>query len=122
LRPGSYTLTETPPAGLLDGKLTQGTPGTGTVLGRAFTSITLAQGTAGANNNFAELQPSSLAGFVYIDANDDGVFQGSESGLVGVGMALTGTDDLGNSVNLSVTTGAGGAYSFTTLRPGNYTL
>jgi len=78
-------------------------------------------GVAGANNNFGELAPASLAGFVYADTNNDGVKQGTESGISGVTVTLTGTNDLG-AVTLTTTTGAGGAYAFTNLRPGTYTI
>ena len=120
LRPGTYTLSETQPAGFLDGKDTIGTPG-GTTANDVFSGIALTEGTNGANNNFAELAPASLAGSVYIDANNDGVRQGAETGLAGVTVTLTGTDDLGNAVSTTATTGATGAYSFGTLRPSNAT-
>jgi hypothetical protein len=66
--------------------------------------------------------PSSLSGTVFVDFNDDGQIDFGEKGLAGVAMALTGTDDLGNAVNLSLTTDADGAYVFLNLRPGGYYL
>jgi hypothetical protein len=75
------------------------------------------------NNNFGELlPPSSLAGNVYDDANNDGIFQSTELGIGGVIVTLTGTDDLGNPVNLSIMTAFGGSYSFPNLRPGTYII
>jgi hypothetical protein len=53
LRPGVYTLTETRPAGYLDGKTTQGTPGNGVVGVDMISSISLHDGVYGVNNNFA---------------------------------------------------------------------
>ena len=79
LRPGTYTITETQPTGFLDGRDTQGTPGTGTAGNDKFTNITLAAGVAGANTNFGELAPASLAGFVYSDANNSGVLHTGEA-------------------------------------------
>ncbi|MFN0056516.1 MAG: SdrD B-like domain-containing protein, partial [Planctomycetales bacterium] len=122
LRPSNaagYTLTETQPA-YLDGKDTIGTPG-GTTTNDAFSSIVLNNGANGANNNFGELVTSSLSGYVYHDANNDGDRTG-ESGINGATVTLTGTDDLGNSVNVAVTTDASGYYQFTGLRPGTYVL
>jgi|GEM_PF-850846 len=121
LRPGSYTITETQPSTLLDGKDTQGTPGNGTVANDAFQNIPLATATTGAGNNFGELTPATIAGRVYNDANNDGSDSG-EAGVNGVTVNLTGTDDLGNSVTLSAVTTANGNYSFTGLRPGTYSL
>lgn len=121
LRPGTYTITETQPSTLLDGKDTQGTPGNGTVANDAFQNIVLATATSGTGNNFGELPPATIAGRVYHDANNDG----SDTGDAGVGAVtvnLTGTDDLGNSVTLSAVTTANGNYSFSGLRPGIYSL
>lgn len=122
LRPGTYTITETQPGGYLDGKDTQGTPGNGAASNDVFATIGLAAGVNGVNNNFGELLPASLAGFVYVDANNDGTFQGTESPISGVTVSLKGTDDLGNPVTATTTTNASGAYSFTGLRPGTYTI
>ena len=87
-----------------------------------FTSITLSPNQSGANYNFGELQPASLAGFVYVDANDDGIKQSGELGIGNVAVTLTGTDDLGNSVTQVVTTLTDGSYALNNLRPGTYTI
>ena len=87
----------------------------------------------GAANTYAASDPASvtlytnsIAGFVYVDRNDDGVFQNAgptpEPPLAGVTVRLTGTDHLGNSVNLATTTLADGSYLFANLRPGTYTI
>ena len=121
LRPGSYTVTETPPAGTLDGKIAVG-PAGGTAGPRQVSGIALAPGTSAVGNEFAALLPSSLAGSVYFDANDDGVRQGGEAGITGVTVTLTGTDDLGNAATTTATTATDGSYSFAGLRPGSYRL
>ena len=119
LAAGTYSITETPPANYLNGQdnlvslgATNGTVGTNNLSG-----ISVAQGDAGTNYNFGELLPSGLAGFVYSDSNNDGVFESNESGIAGVTLTLTGTNDLGASVNQTTTTGSGGGYSFQNLRP-----
>lgn len=66
--------------------------------------------------------PSLLSGFVYHDLDNDGVKDTGESGIAGVVLHLTGTDDQGNKVDLTVTTDAGGAYTFANLRPGIYAI
>jgi uncharacterized repeat protein (TIGR01451 family)/fimbrial isopeptide formation D2 family protein len=68
------------------------------------------------------LNSNSLAGRVYVDGNDDGLFTVGEAPIAGVTIMLTGTDHLGNAVALTTTTAAGGTYQFTGLRPGTYTV
>src|SRR5207248_2958804 len=91
LRPGTYQLNETQPAGYLDGRDTIGTPG-GTTTNDQFAAINLVAGFSGVNNNFGELRAASISGFVYYDANNDGTFQGTESAIPGATITLTGTD------------------------------
>jgi uncharacterized repeat protein (TIGR01451 family) len=136
-----YTLTETQPAGYLDGKQSPGllTPLTGTdpsaavgvttplVAGNdAITGIKFTQGTNGTTYDFAEVKPASLQGFVYYDLNKDGTRTTAtpEPGIPGVVLELTGTNDLGQPVALTTTTSVGpdGSYTFSNLRPGNYTV
>jgi protocatechuate 3,4-dioxygenase beta subunit len=121
LRPGTYTLTQTQPAGWLDGKDTIGTQG-GAVGNDQFTNIQLASGQSGVNNNFGELAQSILRGFVYFDANSNGVMDAGEPGLPAVTITLTGVNDLGQSVNIVQVTDANGAYAFGNLRPGTYAI
>ena len=74
---------------------------------------------------------SSLAGVVFQDRDragaNGGTHQGvgTEPGIAGVTITLTGTDAYGNTVNRTAVTAAGGTYSFTDLSPANasgYTL
>ena len=78
-----------------------------------------------ANNSDSEdttlqVDPASLAGFVYVDANDDGNFDASETPLNGILITLTGTDFTGNPVSRTTTTAADGSYLFSNLLPGTY--
>lgn len=65
---------------------------------------------------------SSIAGNVYHDANNDGVFDPTEAGIGGVNLTLTGVDAFGNAVSLSTTTAANGSYLFADLVPGTYSV
>jgi VCBS repeat-containing protein len=72
--------------------------------------------------NVQQFVPSSLAGFVYFDVDNDGVKDASESPIAGVTITLTGTDVNSTAVNRTLKTGPDGSYKFDTLAPGNYTL
>ena len=68
------------------------------------------------------LLPSTLSGTVYNDADSDGTIDTGEGGIGGVPITLTGTDDLGNPVSISIVTEPDGTYTFTGLRPGTYSV
>ncbi len=124
LVPGTYTINETQPANYIPGKQTVGSLG-GQQSSNEFSAITLAAGASGINYNFAELLPSTISGYVYLDTSatgyDDGIMESSEQGLPSVTVTLTGTSDQG-AVSTQTTTNASGFYSFTGLRPGSYTI
>lgn len=127
LRPGTYTLTQpSQPAGTLNGQTTPGSlGGTATLPAQpvsVISGIVLTAGQSAVDNRFGEIPPAQLGGSVYTDQNNDGQRQPSEPGLPGQTLVLTGTDDLGRSVNLTVTTDANGQYVFDGLRPGSYTV
>lgn len=67
------------------------------------------------------LKPSSLSGYVYVDANNNGL-RTTETGLADVTVTLTGFDDLGASVSQVLVTNCNGFYQFTYLRPGTYVI
>jgi SdrD B-like protein len=71
----------------------------------------------------------TLSGFVYFDADDDGVREPlgnaddvHEVGLRGVSVRLQGTNDLGQAVDVTVVTDENGHYEFTGLRAGTYSV
>jgi hypothetical protein len=64
----------------------------------------------------------SVSGFVYVDADDDGVFESGESPIPGVTVTLTGTDIYNAPVALTTTTNAAGQYLFDGLEAGVYTV
>ena len=124
LKPGTYTVTETTqPAGYFDGldaKAGVVIPGSNTtdVIG----TIALVNGSNVPNNNFGELAPAQLSGYVFKDADADGLFDHNEQGFGGVTVKLTGTDTSGKSVSLSLVTNADGSYLFKGLQPGTYSV
>jgi uncharacterized repeat protein (TIGR01451 family)/fimbrial isopeptide formation D2 family protein len=126
LRPGTYTITETQPVGLFDGQETVGSQLSGTIDNtqdsNSISAITLTQNVTGTDNNFGELAPASLSGFVFDDRNNDGNVDPGEAGIGGVTINLTGTDDRGNPVTATVTTQPDGTYTFPGLRPGTYSI
>lgn len=65
---------------------------------------------------------SSIAGSVYIDANNDGIRDPGEQGIAGVQITLNGTDALGNTINRTDLTDADGNYLFDNLAAGTYAV
>lgn len=124
LRAGDYTVTESQPASHLDGKDTAGTSGGSTAVNDVVSGIVISTfGVTSSGNNFGELAPASISGAVFIDLDSDAVKDAGETGGVpGVAVALSGTDDLGTTVSTSVTTDGSGNYTFTSLRPGTYSV
>src|SRR5262249_61760338 len=85
LPPGDYVVVERDqPPGYLDGLDTNDniTPIPGSI-GTDRIPVHLTNGDS-PNNNFGELQPASVAGFVYHDANDNGRKDTGEPGISGV--------------------------------------
>lgn len=78
----------------------------------------------GAKGNYAPIQApqASLAGTIYCDRDQSGSLTAGDVGIEGVQVTLTGTNDIGQPVNVQTLTLADGTYSFTGLRPGTYTI
>jgi large repetitive protein len=108
---GIYTITETQPAGY----------GSSQNPSNAV-PITVTSGTPVPATNFGETT-GSLVGKVYRDDNNDGIRDGSEFGIAGVTVTLTGTGPTGAAITpITATTDANGNYSFPDLLSGNYTI
>ena len=72
---------------------------------------------------FGNYQPASVAGVKFQDNNGNGTQDTGEPGIGGVEIHLFGTDGAGTPVHLHASTAnTTGAYSFTNLIPGSYTL
>lgn len=123
LTPGTYAIAESQPNGYIDGAEQNGVP-IATVGADKFTGIDLTTTSAASGGfNFGEVKAGSISGIVYDDVNNDGLQATSgELGIPGVKIKLTGTNDLGQSVSKTTTTGSDGSFNFGTLRPGLYTL
>src|SRR5260370_22038922 len=106
--------------GYLHGQNGLGSPG-GTILSSLVFAVNLGGGVGGTNYNFAELGFSSLSGYVYLDANNNGVRDPGETGIANVAVALLGTNDQG-PVNFTATTAVDGSYHFRCLLPGSSTI
>lgn len=70
------------------------------------------------NNNFAEIIPSSISGKVFLDHNNDGLVNGSDSGIPGQLIELWKN---GSKVT-ETSTDADGNYRFDGLEPGDYVI
>jgi hypothetical protein len=66
---------------------------------------------------------NSISGFVYIDVNNNGIFDDFENRLAGVMIRLTGLDDQGRALpERTVMTDVNGYYQFDNLDAGVYTI
>ena len=65
---------------------------------------------------------STISGVLYRDFNDDGTQAATDTGIAGSTMSLTGTAQDGSAVTRSTTTDATGAFSFTFLPEGTYSI
>ncbi|MEM1333306.1 MAG: SdrD B-like domain-containing protein, partial [Actinomycetota bacterium] len=112
LEPGTYTV-------VVD---TSGFPaGTVTTLNGAAPNVTIQSTDDLDTADFGYLFPASIGDFVWHDVDADGVYDsGTESGIDGVELTLTGGSlPVGG---ITTVTSAGGAYAFSNLAPGTYTV
>ncbi|MGE8496068.1 MAG: SdrD B-like domain-containing protein [Pseudomonas sp.] len=64
---------------------------------------------------------SSIAGAVFVDASNDGIFDSGESGIGNTPVRLTGNDAYGNAVDVTVQTRADGTFLFDDLNSADAT-
>ena len=117
LRPGNYTIEATQPAGYLDGDESVGSQGGTATNDRIDLVLPIGVQTDGIENNFGELVPASVSGLVYRDNDNDGLQQPGESGVDAALLRLTGIDDRGNPVDISITTTSTGSFAVTDFAP-----
>ena len=125
LAAGTYTLTVTAPTGTVAGKSTAGTAAGTAGTTNIISGITLTSNQDATDYRFGEV-PSNLStgGIVFDDANGNGTKDTGENGIAGVTVRLTGTSALtGTAITAkTVTTDSTGAYVFTNLNPGTYSI
>ena len=125
LAAGTYTLTVTAPTGTVAGKSTAGTAAGTAGTTNIISGITLTSNQDATGYRFGEV-PSNLStgGIVFDDANGNGTKDTGENGIAGVTVRLTGTSALtGTAITAkTVTTDSTGAYVFTNLNPGTYSI
>ncbi|MFI4873940.1 MAG: SdrD B-like domain-containing protein, partial [Blastopirellula sp. JB062] len=123
LLPGTYTVVEITPDGLIDGGDHLGTIN-GVQVGQKTTNDTLSSiiirsGDHGVNYDFCEHQPAELGGYVYHDRDNDGVKDPGEEGIAG---AIVYLYDSSGALIGTQTTAADGSYLFTNLRADTYRI
>jgi hypothetical protein len=95
-----------------------------TYTAESFTGVATPTGEPGATGNVeirVGLEPHTIAGFVYVDKNNNGSRDTGELGIGGVRIDLTGVDFDGNPVAPPpVFTNADGSYRFENLLAGTY--
>ncbi len=74
------------------------------------------------NSGSVKVGSSSIAGTVYRDFADDGLTVGTDTGVAGVPITLTGTSFDGKPVSLTVNTDSSGNFLFPYIPEGTYTL
>jgi uncharacterized repeat protein (TIGR01451 family) len=133
LDPGTYSVREpSQPSGTSNGITTAGAVGNGGTAGTAtgittlpsqISSIVLPPNTTASGNNFAEIPNGrTVSGTVFLDYDHNGSLNGTDHGIGGQTVNLTGTDINGNAVSMTATTTPDGNYSFTNVPEGTYTV
>jgi hypothetical protein len=83
--------------------------------------FTLVQGQDETDNNFGNYQFATKSGTKFHDQNANATEDAGEPGLEGWEIQISGTDGMGNAVDLSTTTDANGDYAFS-VPPGDYVV
>ena len=122
LLPGTYSVIEVTPAGLIDGDEHVGTINgvhVGTQTDDNLGSILLTGGQNGINYDFCEHRPADISGYVYHDADNDGVFDSGEAPIPGTTVVLL---DASGTQIAQQTTNPDGFYKFSGLSAGKYSI
>ncbi len=129
LTPGTYQVRETQPTGYFSvgsivGKVGGNTVGS-TVAGDKdiLTEITIPLGDMhGVRYDFAEALAAAVSGYVYVDADNDGVFDPGETPLAGVQIQVIPVNTISPQSVITLVTDANGFYEATGLAPGTYRI
>ncbi|MGL4512003.1 MAG: SdrD B-like domain-containing protein [Lacipirellulaceae bacterium] len=120
LRPGEYQVRETQPTGYYDGGERAGSVG-GTVSNDLLSAIVLGSGVDAVRYDFCEKIGANLAGYVYHDRDNDGVYDRAaspESPIAAVTLKLLRAD--GTDTGARAVTDSRGFYEFLNLAAGTY--
>ena len=119
LLPGTYAVRELQPPGYLQGGTVQGSGGGDASVQDLITAIDIPSGAQLIEYNFCEIEPVSIAGRVFVDLNNNCIFDGVEQPLSGVKIELLD----GNGIVVETTfTNAEGKYKFDNLPPNSYSV
>ena len=119
LRPGTYTLRETQPAGYLQGGQKAGSEGGNDSVADLISAIAIGSGVQALRYDFCEQRPASLEGKVFADLNEDCILDPEESPIEGVRIELLNAQ---GQVVRTTLTNANGDYRFEGLVPGQYSV
>lgn len=119
LRPGQYSVRQTQPAGFLQGGQRAGSAGGDDSMQDIIRAIPIGAGANLVEYNFCEINPGSISGTVFVDDDEDCVFDPGELPIAGVTITLL---DESGAVVATTLTDANGNYTFNGLAPGRYTV
>ncbi len=119
----TYEISEEQPTAYDDGQETVGSLGGDKSVNDVISAIVVGSDEHGENYNFGELvkvtppdpEKGSLSGYVYVDADKDGVRDSGEAGIAGVTITLTKAGD--PNFKRTTTTDSNGFYIFANLDP-----
>lgn len=113
-----YSITQTHPVDYSDGfESTNDGIVANSNVSDVLIAIQLATNETLENLNFGELVKSSISGYVFVDANSNGLKEQEEKPLSGVVVNLSGNDYVNTVVSLQATTDINGHYLFANLTP-----
>lgn len=119
LKPGIYSVRESQPAGYLQGGQKAGSGGGDASQQDVISAINLTPGAQLVDYNFCELEPGSISGIVFADLDFDCLQDPDEEPISNVRIDLL---DASGVIVASTLTDSQGAYTFSGLRPGTYSV
>ncbi len=124
LVPGTYNITLPLPGGFIFSPSDQGSNDTldSDGIDGTIGNVMIKSGEIDYSNDFGLISGVSIGDFVWNDLNANGIQDLGEPGIPNVEILLSGTNVNGTLVNLTTTTDQNGAYSFSNIFIGTYTL
>lgn len=124
LVPGTYNINMTLPGGFMFSPSNQGSDNNvdSDAINGLIENINLISGIDDLSNDVGLVSGVTIGDFVWNDLNANGIQDAGEPGLANVNIQLSGIDFNGTAVNLNTTTDQNGAYSFSNIFVGSYTL